>query len=164
MFGYEDINDWDYNTYQYQNGQYVLVKQIISTSMTPGSTSTAVTVSTYGLESGKMELINSTTTELSASSSSTNDVNFTGIITAVQDSRDVDGDLSIEVDNKWIDIDNAGLSINAPTPGSVTGLDLEANTQTYIGKKVEVFAAAEPSNSNYLSITGDAKYYVKVVQ
>jgi hypothetical protein len=107
---------------------------------------------------------NSTTTQSSASSSSTNDVNFTGIITAVQDSRDVDGGLSIEVDNKWIDIDNEGLSINAPTPGSVIGLDLEANTQTYIGKKVEVFAEAAPSSSHYLSITGNAKYYVKVVQ
>ncbi len=53
------VADWQQATYQYQGGQYVLIKKVMSSW---DRDKNMVTVETYELHDGKMELTNSTTT------------------------------------------------------------------------------------------------------
>lgn len=53
------VADWEQATYQYQGGQYMLIKKIISSW---DREKNMVTVETYKLHDGKMKLTNSTTT------------------------------------------------------------------------------------------------------
>lgn len=53
------VADWEADTYQYENNQYVVVKKVISTW---DRNNNVATIDTYQLQNGQMELTNSTTT------------------------------------------------------------------------------------------------------
>ncbi|HEV2419278.1 MAG TPA: hypothetical protein VGX94_15890 [Terriglobia bacterium] len=50
--------DWEHDIYQFQNGQYVLIRKVVASSDRKNNTST---LRTYELKNGKMELTDSTT-------------------------------------------------------------------------------------------------------
>lgn len=90
------------------------------------------------------------------------DVRFTGTIQEVTDHRPVDGDLQIEVNNKWISLGGGLRPLgNKTVTGSVIGLD-EYHVQNNIGKRVNVFA--RQVGPQQLSLEGNSKYYIAVVQ
>jgi hypothetical protein len=97
-------------------------------------------------------------------SQASSDMEFTGTIQAVKNEQPYDGPLSIEVNDKWIIIGGGEMAPNASN-GSVIGFDSNTPFENNVGKKVEVYAAKiAPENQNNLTILGDSKYYVKLVQ
>ena len=96
----------------------------------------------------------------SANSASATDVKFTGTIQTVVNQQPVDGDLRIKVNGMWIII--GGGEMETSNSGVVIGFDLN-DVQSNVGKTAEVYAKKTGYDQS-LTILGNSKYYVKVIQ
>lgn len=92
----------------------------------------------------------------------TDEIKLEGTITNVSDACFYDGVCQVEIDNKWwIPIIIGGLKPPSSKPeirGEVVGVSFNEES---IGKKVKIYA--KKINENKLTIFGNKKYYVKVI-
>ncbi len=89
------------------------------------------------------------------------DYRMTGVIQSVINQQSVDGDLTVMINNRWVII--GGGEMQEPNNGTLIGFNLNVDSQIYVGKTAEVYAKNTGYGDN-LTILGDSKYYLKIIQ
>lgn len=110
----------------------------------------------FVLNGRNTQSVATSTTTSNNTTQTTEDIKFTGTIQAVDNKQPVDGNLLVKINDIWIVI---GGESNT---GVVIGFDLD-NVQANVGKKAEV-SARKTGYDQSLTILGDSKYYLKIVQ
>jgi hypothetical protein len=103
----------------------------------------------------------STTTPGNNTLQTSDEVKLTGAIQSIVNQQPVDGNLRVKINNTWIII--GGGEMAEPNTGTVIGMDLNRDLQFYVGKKAEVYARKTGYDQS-LTILGNSKYYLKIIQ
>ena len=91
------------------------------------------------------------------------EIKFTGVITGTEDMCFRGGSCRLKINDAWILI-NGGKSMQGEPIGRLIGIDLDVSSfRSNVGKKAEVFAAKKSGDDKNLTLYGDVRYYIKLL-